>query len=215
MSTLKDRLSIILSLLAFTISAFSFYLTTLRAVDPEIRAGSSLYVFHDVFGTASVAMSVNVTNTGGRLAVVERLRLLIHRPDSSAGYVLAPTAYIKFNDKGEPQEESMEGVLTVQGRSEATKQILFKASAEEDDFSIASPGRYACTLVAWLASRSSPLVADTFSIELSEVDAAQLGHRRDLQVTNAVAVERIGGKEWRPGRVEDVQSLLKSTKPWT
>ena len=212
MATFKDRLSIVLSILAFTISAVSFYLTTLREVEPEIQAGSRFYISHDIYGKASIAMSINATNIGARLFVVERLALLIHRPDSLDGYVMTPAGYVKVNDKGEPQEEGMVGPITVAGRGQVTKQILFKSSSEEDDFTITSPGKYEYTLVAWFSGKPDPAIADRFAIELSTTDANQLSHWANLQVTNSVVVERIGGNEWKAGRVKDVQVLLKKAR---
>jgi hypothetical protein len=212
MATFKDRLSILLSVLAFTISAVSFYLTTLREVEPEIQAGSRLYISHDVYGKASVAMSVNITNIGARLFVIERLALLIHRPDSLDGYVMTPAGYVKVNDKGEPQDEGMVGPITVAGRGQVTKQILFKSSSEEDGFAITSPGKYECALIAWFSGEQTPAISDQFEIQLSTTDANQLSHWADLQVTNSVVVERVGGNEWKSGRVKDVQMLLKKAR---
>jgi hypothetical protein len=208
MQTLKERLSIIISVLAFCISSISFYLSALRPADPHIIGGSSVYIFHDVTGRASVAMPLSLSNNGARVAVIQRLALLVRHPEQKDGYLLAPYAFQRINDKGEPQDESMAGSLVIPGRSQITKQILFKASQADDKFSIASPGRYGFTLLAFLGGETSPMVTDAFGVELSELDANQLMHWYELGVTNSVVVEREQWKEWRPGFLSNPDSML-------
>ena len=212
MKSLKERLSIIISVLAFCISSVSFYLTVLRPAEPQIIAGSSVYIFHDVEGRASVALSLSMANNGARPAVVERLGLLIRRPGEKNGYLLTPSAFEKINENGEPQDESMVGAVVIPGRSETRKQLLFKASQQDDNFSITSRGDYRMTVLAWLAGKASPLVMDTLDFQLSEIDAAQLSHRLELNVPNSVVVERLQWKAWQPGFLENVDSLLSTLR---
>lgn len=203
----KERLSIVLSVLAFCISSISFYLTVVRSADPDIIAGSSIYIFHDIYGKASVAMSLSMSNNGARPAVVERLGLLV-RHSGQKDYLLTPSAFQKINEKGEPQDESMAGPVVIPGRSETRKQLLFKASQQDDQFSLTAQGKYAITLLAWLAAGSAPIAADTFTIELSEIDANKLLHWYELNVTNSVVVEKQQWKDWRPGFIDNSDSLF-------
>ena len=213
MKSLKERLSIIISILAFCISSVSFYLTVLRPAEPQIIAGSSIYVFHDMYGRASVAMSLSMANNGARPAVVERLGLLVRRMGEKDGYLLTPTAFEKINEKGEPQDESMVGAVVIPGRSETRKQMLFKASQEDDHFSITSQGDYHVTMLAWLVGKHSPLVVDTLDFHLTEVDANQLSRWLELNMANSVVVERLQWKAWQPGFLGNVDSVL-STVRW-
>lgn len=209
MKTLKERLSIVISVLAIGISSLSFYLTVLRPPEPRILARSSIYIFHDVTGRASVAMSVSMSNNGARLAVVERLGLLVRRAGAKEGYLLAPYAFQRINERGEPQDESMAGAVTIPGRSETRKQLLFKASQDDDHFSITSQGEYKFTVLAWLAGRIPPVLADSFEVGLSELDANELSHWYQLGITNSLVVERLQWKGWEPGIVSNVDSLLE------
>ena len=212
MKSLKERLSIIISVLAFCISCVSFYLTVLRPAHLQIIAGSSIYIFHDIEGRASVAMSLSIANNGARPAVVERLGLLVRRPGEKNGYLLTPTAFQKINEKGEPQDESMVGAVVVPGRSETRKQLLFKASQKDDNFSITSRGDYHLIVLAWVGTGSSPFVADTLNVSLSDVDAAQLAHWLELSIPNSVVVDRLQWRQWQPGFLGNVDSLLGSVK---
>ncbi len=208
MKTLKERLSIAISVLAIGISSLSFYLTVLRPPETRIIAGSSIYIFHDVAGRASVAMSLSMSNNGARLAVVERLGLLVRRAGANEGYLLGPYAFQRINERGEPQDESMSGAVTIPGRSETSKQLLFKASQNDDHFSITSPGEYKFTVLAWLAGKVPPILADSFEIGLSELDASELSHWYQLGITNSLVVERLQWKGWEPGIVGNVDSML-------
>ncbi|MBI1803465.1 MAG: hypothetical protein HY033_02185 [Ignavibacteriae bacterium] len=210
MTTFKERISIVLSILALGISALSFYVTVLRSAEPDLRVGSRVYIFHDVLGTASIGISVSASNTGARMVVMERFGLLLLRHGSKSGYMFAPYAFQKIDDKGELQDESMACPVAVPGRGEVTKQLLFKASEEEDNFSITSPGTYELILLGWISGRTAPTTGARFEIELGELDANKLSRWRDLQVTNSIVVERLGWNNWRPGVVQNVDSLLPS-----
>ena len=157
-------------------------------------------------------MSLSMANNGARPAVVERLGLLIQRPGEKNGYLLTPSAFEKINENGEPQDESMVGAVVIPGRSETRKQFLFKASQQDDNFSITSQGDYHITVLAWLAGKASPLVVDTLDFQISEVDAAQLSHRLELNVSNSVVVERLQWKAWQPGFLGNVDSLLSNVQ---
>lgn len=209
MQTLKERLSIIISVLAFGISSISFYVSVLRPGEPHIIGGSSVYIFHDVTGRASVAMPLSLSNNGARLAVIERLALLVRHPQHRNEYLLAPYAFQRINEKGEPQDESMAGSIVIPGRSQITRQILFKASQIDDKFSLTTSGRYGFTLLAFLAGEPSPVVADTFDLSLSELDADQLSHWYALGVTNSLLVERQQWKQWQPGFIANPDSMLR------
>ena len=153
-------------------------------------------------------MSFSMANNGARPAVVERLGLLVQRPGERNGYLLTPTAFQKINEKGEPQDESMAGAVVIPGRSETRKQLLFKASQKDDNFSITSEGDYHVVVLAWMGPGPKPFVVDSLNFRLSDVDAAQLSHWFELNIPNSVMVDRMQWEDWQPGFLGNVDSLL-------
>ncbi|MGA9365720.1 MAG: hypothetical protein WBW16_15265 [Bacteroidota bacterium] len=214
MKRFKDFLSLIMSGIAFVVSLLSFYLTVLRSADPEIRAGSPIYLFHDVSMTASVAMPVSVSNAGARLSTVERFALVVKPDTSREGYMFAPYTFQKFNKKGDLQDESMTSPIVIPGGSQTTKQVLFKASQDpNDNFALVSQGRYVLSLLAWFPGRDSPRIVDRFEVDINQLQADNLSRWRDLQVTNTVVVEQSRWKDWQPGPIKDTEGFMKKVAP--
>jgi hypothetical protein len=210
MKRFKDLLTITMSGVAFVVSLLSFYLTVLRSADPEIRAGSPIYLFHDVSMTASVAMPVSVSNAGARLSTVERFALVVKPDTSREGYMFAPYTFQKLNEKGEPEDESMTSPIVIPGGSQTTKQVLFKASQDpNDNFALVAQGRYELTLFAWFPGRDTPRIVDKFEIDINQLQADNLSRWRDLQVTNTVVAEQLRWKDWQAGPIHNAEEFMK------
>ncbi|HEY2987224.1 MAG TPA: hypothetical protein VGL11_05835 [Candidatus Binatia bacterium] len=211
MKTAKEWIPLALSILALAVSITSFYVTSLRTAYPYIRIGSPFHIYHEALtGSPSLVMAVSISNSGARLVTIERLGVLVRKQGANDGYLLVPFAFQKINEKGDFQNDSLAGPMTVSGGSELTKQILFtQANGPDTDYSLTVQGRYELTLFSWLSGADSPRAVDKFEFDIDQVSANKLSHWRDLQVPNSVPIERQKWNDWRPGRIEDIRKLTK------
>jgi hypothetical protein len=172
---IKDLLILVLSICSFLISIITLYKTQFSNARIRIFAGEHLNLGHFKEGNFQVTLPVILINSGVKTGVIRRFALLIQDPNSEDGYLLEPYFYQKIDEAGTFQHESQPAPVTIAGKQNLAKLILFRSSMERPtEFQLLNTGTYIFTLLSWTNNSGNPDIADSFSVTISPETATQL-----------------------------------------
>ncbi len=207
----KDLIPIVVSVIALAVSGLALYFSQLRKALVGIVAGDHLNIYHFTKGNCAIVLSVTLVNKGARLATVQHLALLVQESDSKEGYLLEPAFYERIDEHGDFQHDSQPMPVPVLGLDVETRLILFRSSSKNpSEFRFTKPGTYRLTVLGWLRNSIEPQATDSFSVVLTEEDAATLAERRESKSTTSVRIGQSEWKQWAAHKVTSVEvSALK------
>jgi hypothetical protein len=205
-------ISIILSLIALTISVTTLYLTHLRKALLRISAGEDVIISHTDAGLLWVNLPVSFENHGTRLGTVTRVALLVQNPGSKEGYLLEPIYFQGIDKNADFIFESLPTPIVVVGKGSITKTVLFASSSKTPgDFTLTKPGLYQMRLLAWSYHPEKPAVSYEFSIEISEENSKYLSDSLEKKENNFIRIPQYHWRQWAAHhlRESEVKTLLK------
>lgn len=192
--TISDALKFGLPVLSLLLSIYTLYVTQWRNARLQIFVGEHVNLGHFKEGNFHITLPVVFINNGVRVGVIRRVALLIKGSGSDDGYLLEPYFYQSIREDGHFKHESQPVPITIAGKQNLTKQILFRSSEERPtEFQLLNTGAYTLTLLGWTSDSGNPALATSFSFDIS-LDAATKLHSDFKNRTGNTT--RITQKNW-------------------
>jgi len=216
--SLKGIIPIAISVVALCASMFSLYESYLRPGQIDIAVSENIELFYRAgVGNLGIILSATFSNEGATSATVDKVALLIQRPEDQGCYILEPIYYMDLAAKGDLIFKSRLAPLTVLSHSFETKHIFFQSSLEHPDESpLIGSGIYDLKLLAWYNGSLQLKIADSLSVFLSEQNLAALEKGRKEGTMRTEVVEQFKWQSWQPRRLteSELNELLKITKKY-
>lgn len=189
----KDKVAVVVSVLALAVSIMTLYFSFLSSPRVSTQTGEYLHVAHVPLGNTqcfSLNLSVSYVNQGSRTGLIRRFGLQIRGPNSEKVHFLEAAWYQRISHSGTFVGESYAHPIGVLGRSSGTKNIQFLSQAPPNAFTVTEPGRYKLDLLCWVNSKSRADVMDSFEVEISDDNVADI--QKKLHNQGTVRLQKAG-----------------------
>lgn len=207
-------LSLFVSVAAFAVAATTLYQHHLRPASISVVAGEHLSVYHSSDGTCGISLPIALANAGAKATSVRRVGLLLQETNANSGYLFEPHLYEKVDDNGNSKTESLAVPIPIAGKGVTTRQVLFRsARAPGTEFQLVKPGNYTVSVLVWIESSTEPHAADSFSIVVSDVEAATLHSSIASKSTLIVQLRQSYWSKWSAHRVTEVELEALRRRP--
>jgi hypothetical protein len=200
----KDFITIGIACIALSLSVTTLYFSQLRVARLQIAAGEYLHAGHFTQGNFNVSLAVTLVNHGAQTAIVQRVALVIRRPQNGESYLLEPIFFQSVDGAGNFVHESPAAPFGVSSKQSLTKQVLFRSSyPRPTEFQMIEPGVYEFTLLGWVGDKRNPVLSTSFSALFSEENVAELRTNLAQQLTATVSVSQAAWEDLTARKLTD------------
>jgi len=163
MESIKNYISVFLSISAVGISLFTLYLSSFKPSKITVFTGEEVVIWKSISVDSSISLPINIFNTGSELGVIKKFALLISGPKRKGLYLVEA---IYFLDSKKNKNESTEPIM-LSGHDNTSRRITFSGVEE---ILKEGEGLYKIMVLIWENDYDSPIKGDSFSIVVTKSD---------------------------------------------
>ena len=202
---MNNLASLLISILALAISAFTFYFKFLRQAKPIISAAEKIGLWH-AHGEFQMDIPITITNEGARVGYIYQMGLIIENYHNvEERYFLKWELFQKLNlSKGTWEADELASLISVPEKTTINKYVRFRSDNSMKDW-LPGLGKYVVYVLGWSRKGDIPNIYDNF--ELNTDDQMRNNLRQNMEADKLVTTYYIRNDwgKWTPKRLSSVE----------